>query len=248
MDNNSIKLSILSSYCWIDPTFKDACIHSSLTEHADFEPISLKQVPPIKRRRLSGLSKPAIHTSLNCIEHAAASPSECMMVFASQHGELNRTITIVDSMYQEHEVSPKDFSLSVHNASLGLYSIFTQNKQPGTSIAAGSNSFGYALIESFNLLQRFPEEKVLLTCSDLAIDSPFAELQHRQYPSYSVSLLLSRFDTDFPNITVSLEAQSERNHPQLPMALEFCDFFYGIKPSTTINTYDTRWDFIKNVE
>lgn len=121
MHNKTIKLGVLSSYCWIAPGYKESCKLTSLTEHADFDPITLKQIPPIKRRRLSGLSKLAMHTSLNCIEQAASSPADCLSVFASQHGELNRTVSIVDSMYQEHEVSPKDFSLSVHNASLGLF-------------------------------------------------------------------------------------------------------------------------------
>ena len=247
MHNKTIKLGVLSSYCWIDSGYKELCNLPLLTEHADFGPITLKQIPPIKRRRLSGLSKLAMHTSLNCIEQAAASSANCLTVFASQHGELNRTVSIVDSMYQEHEVSPKDFSLSVHNASLGLYSIFTKNKQPGTSIAAGSNSFGYALIESYNLLQRFPQKQVLLTCFDLQVSRPLSQLQKKLYPSYSLSLLLTHQSSEHQGFNLSFEPLSTLQTPDLPMALTFYDFLHKKTSSETINTDDTSWIFMKNV-
>lgn len=247
MHNKTIKLGVLSSYCWIDPGYKESCNLPSLTEHADFDPITLKQIPPIKRRRLSGLSKLAMHTSLNCIEQAVSSSEECLSVFASQHGELNRTVSIVDSMFQEHEVSPKDFSLSVHNASLGLFSIFTKNKQAGTSIAAGPDTFGYALLESYNLLQRFPEKQVLLTCFDLEVSHPLSELQKKLYPSYSLSLLLTSPNAAPSSIGLSFEPQSNLQVPELPMALAFYDFLHIKDSSIAITTDDTSWKFIKNV-
>ena len=247
MDNNIIKLGVLSSYCWIEPSFKSHCPQESLIKHADFEPISLKQIPPIKRRRLNGLSKLALHSSLNCTEQANIDAADCMTVFASQHGELSRTVSIVDSMYQDQEVSPKDFSLSVHNASLGLYSIFTGNKQIGTSIAAGANSFGYALIESFHLLQRYPDKPVLLTCFDLQVGQPFAELQQRLYPSYSLSLILTNHRQGEPGLSLSFDPLTDAQVSDMPMALAFFDFWHQQQTSETITTDDTCWKLSKNV-
>ncbi|WP_417445610.1 beta-ketoacyl synthase chain length factor [Kangiella sp.] len=247
MDNNIIKLSVLSSYCWIDPTDNKSRELKNLATYADFETISLKQIPPIKRRRLSGLSKLAMHSSLNCLEQCNINPEQTMTVFASQHGELNRTISIVKSMFEEHEVSPKDFSLSVHNASLGLFSIFTNNTHPGTSIAANSNTFGYALLESYNQLQRFPSSQVLLTCFDLEVGPPFSELQDTLYPSYSLSLLLSQPVDNQPVVSFSYTDLEEHKTPDFPLALRFFDFLHSDSQQQTIHSQDTRWDFCKHV-
>lgn len=247
MDKNTIKLSVLSSYCWIEPADNRTRKLHNLATRADFNKISLQQIPPIKRRRLSGLSKLAMHSSLSCLEQCDVNAENIMTVFASQHGELNRTTSIVKSMFEEQEVSPKDFSLSVHNASLGLFSIFTNNKYPGTSIAANSNTFGYALLECYNQLQRFPNTQVLLTCFDLEVESPFSELQDSLYPSYSLSLLLSQPTDNAPVVSFSFTDLGEHKNPEFPLALGFFDFLHSDNQQQTLDSQDTRWDFYKHV-
>ncbi|ACV27980.1 beta-ketoacyl synthase chain length factor [Kangiella koreensis] len=246
MDKNTIKLSVLSSYCWIDSVDNKTRKLHNLATRADFNKISLQQIPPIKRRRLSGLSKLAMHSSLSCLEQYNFNPEQLMTVFASQHGELNRTIRIVKSMFEQQEVSPKDFSLSVHNASLGLFSIFTGNKHPGTSIAADSNTFGYALLECYNQLQRFPNSQVLLTCFDLKVEPPFSELQGSLYPSYSLSLLLSQPTDNAPVVSFSFTSLSEHQKPEFPLALSFFDFLHSDNQQQTVDSQDTRWGFCKH--
>lgn len=246
-NNNTIKLGVLSSHCWVQPSFKEQSNFKSLSLLADFNEISLKQIPPIKRRRLSGLSKIAMHSTLCCLEQSDFTPEQPITVFASQHGELNRTTNIVESMLHQLAVSPKDFSLSVHNASLGLYSIFTGNKNPGTSIAAESNTFGYALLESYLQLQRFPDSQVLLTCFDLQVGAPFSELQQKLYPSYSLSLLLTKPSAAYPAISFTFEPLKSHQSPELPLALSFYDFLQSGEQQRALNSLDTCWEFVKHV-
>lgn len=248
--SNKPTLQLLSSYCWLD---KDHTEYAKVSEHGlksiDVEPIMLKQVPPIKRRRLNGLSKMAMHTSLNCLEITECSAQDTLTVFASEHGELNRTMTIIGDIASSQEISPKDFSLSVHNASLGLFSIFNKNTNPGTSIAAGSNTFGFALLEAYNLLTRFPDKKVLLTCFDLKVEAPFDALQTQVDPSYSLSLLLSS-DTNQSQQgrAFSFGFQPSQNSPveQTALALAFYDFLHSEHESSQLATDSTQWTFTKH--
>ncbi|RDX36976.1 hypothetical protein DZA50_02890 [Kangiella sp. HD9-110m-PIT-SAG07] len=248
--DNSLSLQLLSSYCWISEDSLNNCKYpESLLNYVDLEVISIKQIPPIKRRRLNGLSKMAMHTSLNCLESLKSNSDEVITVFASQHGELNRTISIISDIINSQDVSPKDFSLSVHNSSLGLFSIFNNNTQPGTSIAAGSNTFGFALLESYNLLKRFPNKKVLLTCFDLKVEPPFDSFLNRVEPSYSLSLLLSIDDNLAQhgyNISFSFQRSEVPLQASMPLPLAFLQFLHSNAPSEQLKSNNTYWEFAKN--
>ncbi|WP_223669722.1 beta-ketoacyl synthase chain length factor [Kangiella shandongensis] len=246
-NNSNLSFSILSSHCWVDPKLDGSTVFSpDFSQQVDFDPIELKQIPAIKRRRLNSLSKMALHSSLMCLQKAQVEPANVITVFASQHGELNRTVRIVSDMVTSQEISPKDFSLSVHNAALGLYSIFNKNKQPGTSIAANTNTFGYGLIESINFLKRFPEQKVLLTCFDLEVNQPFAQLQKVLNPSRSVSLLLSLPMQDKPSISFNFKKIEGIDDPKLPLDLAFFDFLAANNQQQQMYTEDTAWEFEKH--
>lgn len=250
--SNKPCLQLLSSYCWIKKEhLKYVKISESSLKKLDVAPISLTQVPPIKRRRLNGLSKMAMHTSLNCLGIAGFAAQETLTLFASQHGELNRTITIINDITNAQELSPKDFSLSVHNASLGLFSIFNKNTNPGTSIAAGDNTFGFALLEAYNLLIRFPDKKVLLTCFDLKVDPPFDGLQPQTDPSYSISLLLALPQEQSQQghlLSFSFEAIQKASQTQTPLALSFYDFVESDQESCQLNTDTHQWVFSKHAQ
>lgn len=245
--SNPISLNILSSHCWIDSSSNsNPCFSEQIVQQADFGEITLKQIPPMKRRRLNKLSKMAMHSSYECLNKAAVSPDATINIFASQHGELERTIKIVNSMASEQEISPKDFSLSVHNCSLGLFSIFTNNKHPGTSIAAGTNSFGFALLESYNYLQRFPQEKVLLTCFDLEVTQPFDQFQQATFPSYSISLLLTTEQDEGQHLSFNFNQLDELKVPELPLALRFFEFLFNDHNHSSVITNSKIWEFSKS--
>jgi len=71
-------------------------------------------------------------------------------------------------------LSPLEFSMSVHNAIIAQFSIFTGNKHAHSSLAGGVNSFEVGLIESIALLK----EKgglVGYLYYDYLVDHQFAE-------------------------------------------------------------------------
>jgi hypothetical protein len=97
-------------------------------------------------------------------------------VFASRHGEFDRTLGILQSLAQREPPSPADFSLSVHNALAGLLSIATRNPLGHCAIAAGPESFCYGLLEAATRLVEAPEEPIVLVFYDMPLPPPYAEL------------------------------------------------------------------------
>ena len=100
-------------------------------------------VPPLVRRRLSPLQK--IYFAL---AHAAETIPVASSVFATRDGEYAFTRRIVTAFNEDGSVSPHLFSASVYNAAPGLWSVFTKNRAPYTSIAADADTIECGLLES----------------------------------------------------------------------------------------------------
>lgn len=104
-------------------------------------------VEPLLRRRLSALGKGMIH----CASRAADGFGPLRAVFASRHGEPARTLPMLEDMAAGLEISPTQFSMNVHNAVAGIWSIARQDTSAITALGAGAESFGWGLLEAFGL-------------------------------------------------------------------------------------------------
>ena len=119
-------------------------------------------VEPILRRRLSSLSRVVLG-----LAHECAHDIPCVrIVFASRHGELARTTTMLDSLAQGESLSPTLFSMSVLNASISVFSMLEKNTGPVTAISAGTASFGLGLLESCVQQEENPDQSVLFIYAD----------------------------------------------------------------------------------
>jgi hypothetical protein len=118
----------------------------------------LKFIDLMLRRRLSALSKMAMKVAHDC----AGDRPAVRVVFASRHGELNRTTTILDDIVAQQPVSPTAFSLAVLNAMPGVMSIARQDRSTSAALSAGAQTLGYALLEAYTQYQESPEIPVLL--------------------------------------------------------------------------------------
>jgi hypothetical protein len=101
-------------------------------------------MPAMQRRRLSRMARMGFCAIEDCLDEGEPA---LPIVFASRHGELNRSHSLLECLARNETLSPKDFSLSVHNATTGLYSIFRDNHQPSTAIAAGIDTLPAGLLE-----------------------------------------------------------------------------------------------------
>ena len=136
------------------------------------EPAQTPTPPPVTlRRRVSPLGQQALKA-------AWGMPSliDSCFVFASRHGEFDRTTALLRSVIAGEEASPADFSLSVHNALSGLLSIAARNRHGHTTIAAGRESFCYGLLEAAAKVTDTPDVPAILVFFDAPLSAPFDEL------------------------------------------------------------------------
>lgn len=119
-------------------------------------------VDPMLRRRLSPLAKMMLRVAKDCAHEVR----DARLVFASRHGELTRTTTMLEQLAVSEELSPTLFSMSVLNASAGLFSILQKNTAAATAISAGRASFGYGLLEACAQLAANPTQPVLFVYAD----------------------------------------------------------------------------------
>ena len=80
--------------------------------------VDLSQLPMMIRRRLNLAEKLAIASMLKSYEN-----SDVNVIFASKFGEIDRSIKLIEQYKQENEVSPTEFSMSVHNTTPSVFSI-----------------------------------------------------------------------------------------------------------------------------
>ena len=106
-------------------------------------------LPAILRRRVTPVGQMAFRAAC-----ALSVPDAARFIFCSRHGEFQRTLGILTALATGEPVSPAEFSLSVHNALAGLLSIAWHNRAGHTTIAAGADSFGSALIEAASCSDR----------------------------------------------------------------------------------------------
>jgi hypothetical protein len=121
----------------------------------------LSSVPKMLKRRLSPLAKTVFCAALSCEEELGEFP----FVFSSTHGELDKSLKMMQTIEAGEEISPTLFSLSVHNAIAGLFSIAFNNKRETTVLAAGEEGMATAFIEAAGLFQE-GESEVLVVFYD----------------------------------------------------------------------------------
>ncbi len=103
-------------------------------------------VPPMERRRLTGVERAALATAWQ-----VKSAQEVPLVFASRWGEIGVTAKLMRQFHADGEMSPAGFSASVHNAAPGVFSLLTKNRAPYTAIAARERSLEAGLLEALTL-------------------------------------------------------------------------------------------------
>jgi len=127
-------------------------------------------VDRLQRRRLSPLARAFFHCA-----RRAAPPEQTRVVFASRHGEAERTLAVLQDLAQEAEVSPTLFSMSVHNAVPGLWSILGGNRASAGAVAAGPETFAWGLADALALYRADPSGPVLYGYAEDRLPDPWAE-------------------------------------------------------------------------
>lgn len=111
--------------------------------------IDMTAVPPLLRRRFSTLGKSAMGAALPLVAEVAEIPS----IFASRHGDTPLSLSMLQAIARGEPMSPTSFSLAVHNAVSGLFSILRKDTSAVTAIAAMQGLVLQTLFEALGQLQ-----------------------------------------------------------------------------------------------
>jgi hypothetical protein len=123
-------------------------------------------VPKMLQRRLTPLARAVFSVADACIEADEALP----VVFSSAHGELSKSLLMLQAIQAGEELSPTAFSLSVHNAIAGLFSIAYHNHQEITVIASGQEGIAPAFIDALGILHEGASEVLIILYDEPVAD------------------------------------------------------------------------------
>lgn len=156
---------------------------------ADDEQPDVSVIPAMLRRRLSPVARIAMSVIMPLAEQHGAMP----LIYVSRHGDLNRTFQLLKDLCTGEPLSPTAFSLSVHNATAGLFSIQQGLTKNITAISCGDQELIPALFEALGQCNA-DEPNILCVFSDEPPPAIYSEHVGQPEFPYAVAVILSRGD------------------------------------------------------
>lgn len=185
----AVRFSILEWSAWA-PGLQTAAqwsawAHGENAVAASAAPPPVDFIPALLRRRLSALSRAALWAAFQC----GGGDRALRTVFASPHGEIHRTKSLLDDLAAGAPLSPNAFSLSVHNTASGLYAIAGENRAASTALAAGVDTLEMAVIEAAGMLAR-GAGRVLVVLADEPLPEFYRRWDNTGSVPFALALLL----------------------------------------------------------
>jgi len=169
-------------------------------------------LPAMQRRRLSLLARMAFAVGWPLAEGHEHLP----LVFVSRHGETPRTFSILSELAARQPLSPTQFSLSVHNAVIGLWSILRGSTSEMTALAAAGDGFEQGVLEAAALLADGAPAVLLIVTEELPPEAYSPWIDDVPF-AYALGLLL----TPGEQWQLSPGAASAAKPVELPHALNW---------------------------
>ncbi|MGZ4960454.1 MAG: beta-ketoacyl synthase chain length factor [Methylomonas sp.] len=143
-------------------------------------------MPAIQSRRLSPLAMAACAVAWRCREAEGSMP----VVFYSSHGESRYYFEMFDGMAAGEKMSPSRFSLCVHNAIAGLFSVQSQSLLPYVCLAGGSDSSFGSFLEAAGMLMEVP--KVLVVWYEQPLPEAYRSYLAGSDTTWALAMALER--------------------------------------------------------
>ncbi len=151
---------------------------------------ALACLDPMQRRRLQHFGRMALET-LVALGPNTGQP----IVFGSRHGEAARSFALLEELAEGGAVSPQAFSIAVHNAVPGIYTIERGTPASVSALSAGPDTFANCLIEAVLQLADGAPEVWLCVCEEPLPDA-YACFADEPQAAYAFALAL-RSGADF---------------------------------------------------
>ena len=110
---------------------------------------ALVEMAPMQRRRVERLGRAALQVAWHCQGDEAG---DVPMVFASRHGDLDRTHRMLAELARDEPLSPTQFGLSTHNAIAAQYGIARRLQGNYLAVSAVRATPEAAVTEALGLL------------------------------------------------------------------------------------------------
>jgi hypothetical protein len=191
-------------------------------------------VPAALRRRISPLGQAALRCAWGL-----PNASNARIVSASRHGEFGRTLSILDALATGDDVSPAEFTLSVHHALAGVLSIAQHNRRGHTAVAAGPESFGFGLMEAVAALTDQPNEPVLFVYYDEPLPAPYSDLDSTPEPPLALALSLASVGNG-ERFSLTVTPSAEKRTPSLS-GFDFLRFMLTDAPGMIAHSERLQW-------
>lgn len=153
---------------------------------------ALSEMPAMQRRRLERVGRIALQVAYWC---QAAKADDIPLVFASRHGDINRTYEMLEGLARKEALSPTHFGLSIHNAIVAQYSIARQLKQNYLAVAAGKSTAEAAVIEALGLLHDGAAE-VMVVMYDGLLPEFYQEFRDENFAEYAWAWRLKKANNE----------------------------------------------------
>ena len=223
-----MKVYINSINVWLqglnDATTLTLWANNKLSLPQEFIPPKPQYYPKGQLRRLSPFSKVALH----CLDIPQALTQNLPLIFASQHGDLAKTVALIKDASVGEDLSPTQFALSVHNATTGLFSIATNNTAPTTTISAGNNTFIEGLIEAAMQCQQ-ENMQVIYTYCDFDVPVEYRQFEECK-PDRCITMILSNENHIDSSVAINITLNKQKIKSEgkvLPdLSLHFIRHFY----------------------
>lgn len=189
-------------------------------------------IPAMLRRRLSPLGRAALSVIMPLAQTHGAMP----LVYVSRHGDLNRTLGLLEDMAKSEPLSPTAFSLSVHNATAGLFSIQHGLTSNITAISGGAQELVPALLEALGLCNEQTPQVLCVFC-DEPTPSIYQHQAEQPAHAYAVALIIGAGqDWQLESVGQSQVASSAE-----PQALQLLRVLQGDVDSLSLSHNRSDW-------
>lgn len=215
------------------------------------QPIISEQKPPCSflepnlRRRISQLARLCLTAAMAPLDQDFLATTRS--VFGSRHGECRTSQQLLEMLARNEILSPMGFSLSVHNAVAGAFSIATANQAPTSAIAAGKFSFCCALLDALVSLKREPSQPVLFCFGEELVPDLLEPLVAEERLPFGFAMVISR-NCNKNDLTFSFElgAPSKNRENRFSQALDYIRWLLDPQPEICFQLEQQRWKFRKS--
>ncbi len=194
----------------------------------------LQEVPAMARRRIERLGRLAFQVAAWAQGDGRGVP----LVFTSRHGDVARSVELLQALAKGELLSPTSFALSVHNAIAAQYSIARKDTANVTVLSNGCFSVEAAVLEAVTLLGDGHDE-VLLVAYDAHTPPVYEGFEDEPGADFAWCWRVRRG----ADLSLELGVAGARAPTPLPQALEVLRFFLSRAASHEASDALTGWQW-----